>query len=339
MFSKGKKFMLVFVCLLLVGSMLLGGCQPNDTTRDAVSLGTSSVGSVFYILSVGMAEIISSDTELSASAEPVGGSDATLRGLNAENVNLGMTNAAAVYNAYKGIEQFEEDGAMPISLIAQGQQSLRQLVVTKRSNINSPADLAGKRIIARRSANPDMEDFAYAMLDVYNIPQDSVTILETAETQEAIEALKLGSADGAIIPGGVGSSFLLDLAESTEVVFIDIPDAQLNVILEKLGPAFIKGTIPAGTYRGQTNSVSTMAMNTLLVVRDDVSDDAVYQITKALLGQPKKLEAIHASGKEWNVEHTLNAFPIPFHPGVIRYFQEINVWNEEAEIRQQEVMK
>lgn len=307
--------------------------------KEAISLGTSSVGSAFYTLSVGMADIISKHTKLSVTAEPVGGSDATIRGLREKKVDIGMVNSDSAVNAYYGQGQYAKDGRIPISLIAQGQESLRQIVARAEAGIKTPADLVGKRFIARRKALPEIEMMANALFEAYGVPKDRVKVLETAETNEAIEALKVGTADAAIIPGGVPASFLTDLAQSTNVVFLSIPDDKLNIILSKLGPAFHKGVIPPNTYRGQSGEVVVPAMSTLLVARADLPEETVYQVTKAIMSNYEELKAVHSTGKYWTLERTLKDFPLPFHPGAIRYFKEVGVWTDKLEQRQLELAK
>jgi TRAP-type uncharacterized transport system substrate-binding protein len=82
------------------------------------------------------------------------------------------------------------------------------------------------------------------MLKAYNVAKDAVKILETAETNEALEALKTGAVDGAQIPGGGRASNLMDLARDVDVTFLSIPDDKFQLMLKELGPAFQEGDVP-----------------------------------------------------------------------------------------------
>lgn len=306
-------------------SFTLSGAAQAAT---AVSFGTSSVGSAFYTLSVVIANVITKHSGISATVEPVGGSDATARGIGAKKVEIGMLNAGSAVNAYNGEGTFAKTGKIPLALIAQGQDSLRQIVVRTESGIKSVKDLSGKKFIAKRKALPEMEQIAHALLDLYGVDKNSVTILETPETNEAIEALKVGTADAAMIPAGVPASFLLDLSQNAKVAFLSIPDDKLEALINKMGSAFHEGVIPAGTYRGQDREVKFPAMSSVLVVRADMSEDTVYQITKAIFNNQDEIKAGHSAGRDWNLKKTLQAPPLPFHPGAVRYFKEAGVWNK-----------
>ncbi len=295
-------------------------------TPQAVSFGTSSVGSAFYTMSVVIANVITKHGGINATVEPVGGSDATARGIAAKKVDIAMLNASSAVDAYNGAGTFAKTGKIPLALVAQGQDSLRQIVVRTESGIKTVKDLAGKKFIAKRRALPEMEKIAEILLDLYGVDKKSVHILETPETNEAIEALKVGTADATMIPAGVPASFLLDLAQSTGVSFISIPDDKLKIVLNKMGSAFHTGVIPANTYRGQNYAVKAPAMSAVIVVSADMSEENVYKITKAIFNNVNEIKAGHSAGKDWNLQKTLQDPPILFHPGAIRYFKEVGAW-------------
>ncbi|ATW23731.1 TAXI family TRAP transporter solute-binding subunit [Candidatus Formimonas warabiya] len=347
------------LCLLLISGLfmvVMVGCQGSTTSSeggstegdqastapsegdktDAISIGTGSIGSVFYVLCVGMADLITKEANISANAEPMAGSDATVRAVADRVVEFGMVNASSGVSAYLGENQFKEEGRKPLRLVAVGHQSLRQLVVRKDRNINTPEDLVSKNIAGRRRALQDVELVFNAILEAYGIPKEQVNNVELGDTEET-EAVAIGTVDGAIAAAGIRASDLIELSEGTDVKFISIPEDKLSLILDKLGPAFIKGTIPANSYRGQTEDVSVPAIPVLLLVNPDVPEETVYQVAKTIFGNPDKITALHAEGDKWTLENTLKNFPIPFHSGAIKYFKEINAWNDELENRQNQL--
>ena len=300
----------------------------NAEPPAAISFGTSSVGSAFYTLSVVIANVITKHSGITATVEPVGGSDATVRGISAKKVEIGMLNASSAEEAYAGTGSFAKTGKIPLALLAQGQDSLRQIVVRTDSGIKTIKDLAGKKFIAKRRALPEMEKIAYILLESYGVDKKMVTILETPETNEAIEALKVGTADAAIIPAGVPASFLLDLSQSAKVTFLSIPDDKLKIVFSKMGNAFHIGVIPANTYRGQNYEVKVPAMASVIVAGADLPEETAYKITKAIFNNQNEIKAGHSAGKDWNLKKTLDDPPIPFHPGAIRYFKEVGAWGK-----------
>lgn len=80
--------------------------------------------------------------------------------------------------------------------------------------------------------------------------------------------------------------------------------------------------VPAGTYPGQAKDLNTIAQPNFLAVRDDVDDDAVYQITKTIFENLPFLQAIHGATKAMAVEHATAGLPMLLHPGAARYYRE-----------------
>jgi hypothetical protein len=58
------------------------------------------------------------------------------------------------------------------------------------------------------------------------------------------------------------------------------------------------------------------------MVRADMSDDLVYDLTKALFAVQTELAVVHPAASHISAEYTLESSPIPLHPGSVRYFVE-----------------
>ncbi len=80
--------------------------------------------------------------------------------------------------------------------------------------------------------------------------------------------------------------------------------------------------MPPGTYPYQEKPIRTAASPNVLVVRDDVPEEIVYQLTKLLWENLSTLQEIHSATKEMHLVDALKGIPIPLHPGALRYYQE-----------------
>ena len=75
-----------------------------------MSLGTSTLGSRFHILAVGIGDTVSRNSNVSVTVEPIGGSDANVRALRAKRIELALLNSLAGTHGYHGIGSFKKDG-------------------------------------------------------------------------------------------------------------------------------------------------------------------------------------------------------------------------------------
>ena len=80
-----------------------------------------------------------------------------------------------------------------------------------------------------------------------------------------------------------------------------------------------------GTYPYQEEAITTAYSPNVLVVRDDVSEEIVYNLTKLLWENLSTLQEIHSATKSMNLDVALTGIPVPLHPGALRYYQEQGV--------------
>src|SRR4051794_73446 len=119
--------------LVLAGLLLLWGAGLAGAQQTALRIGTSSSGSVYYALAVGMSKLLGSHAAISATAEPVGGSSANIFALDADKVDIAISNSASAYDGYHAVAPFKKP--IHTGLIAQGQPSYRQIIVRTGSGI------------------------------------------------------------------------------------------------------------------------------------------------------------------------------------------------------------
>lgn len=303
----------------------------------AIRMGTSSSGSPFYVLTVGMGELIKKHAKINTTVEPVGGSDPNVFAIEAGKVDVAMLAAYSAARGYYGEPPFKKP--VNLRLVAQGQKTFRQIIVTKKSGIKKPEDLAGKSIIAKRPAIPELEMIANAMFDVYKVPKDKVKIISTVETKEALEALNLGSVDAAILPASLGAADIMQLFENGKVEFLNLEKGKVDEMLKKLPKSMFASVIPANTYKGQGKDANVFAFSTYLVAGEKLPEQSVYEITKAILGNTKEFSAVHKEAKNWTVENTLANPKLPYHPGAIKYFKEVGKWDSKHEELQKTLEK
>jgi TRAP transporter TAXI family solute receptor len=324
-----------------IGAILAAACIALTYSGAAVNaqtalrIGVSSSGSVFYTLGVGLGAMLGKYANISATAEPVGGSTANMFALGADKVDLAIANAGASYDALHGNKPFKNK--ITVRLLAQGAPNLRQIIVRTGSGINKPEDLAGKTIIGKRPALPEVALITDALLKVYGIDPNKVKIVSTTNTGEAVNAIKSGTVDAVVMPGSAGAGYLQRLMRDKTIEYLNIPEDKMKAIAAML-PKYIKVTkLPAKTYEGQNEAINVFGMATYLVAAGRVPDETVYKVTKTLFDHINEFHSFHAAAKEWTLEQTLELPTIPYDAGAIRYFKERNVWTPELTKEQAEL--
>jgi hypothetical protein len=121
---------------------------------------------------------------------------------------------------------------------------------------------------------------------------------------------------------GIPNAAIQDTATTSSLNFVSIPDDVIKKLIDKY-PFFTEFVIPAGTYKGQTADVKTVAMKATLVAGAEVSEQVIYSITKALFENQPELASAHAKGAELSLENAVNGVSVPFHPGAEKYYKEV----------------
>ena len=192
-----------------------------------------------------------------------------------------------------------------------------QIVASKSSNIKTLADLKGKGLSVG-AAKSGTELNSRAILSAAGLSYKDLGKVEYLPFAESIELIKNRQLDATLQSAGLGVASLKDLANSLDVTVVSVPEA----VVKKMGAPFMSGKIPANTYKGQTEDVSTAAVVNYLVTRKDVSDATAYQMTKLFYENLPALVAAHSAAKDINLKDAAKNPPLPLHPGAIKYYKE-----------------
>jgi uncharacterized protein len=318
----------IYIIVLIF--FLCGQVAAQERQADVARLGTSSVGSTFYVIANGLGNLMRLHAGINMTVEPIGGSYANVFGLNAGKIDYAVTNAGAAYEGFNGIYPFEHQS--DLRLIAQGQSSYRFILTRKKERIESIKDLEGMIFIGRRPALPEMEKISRALLTVANL--NKVNLVSTKNTKETLRHLKSGTVDAAIIPGGARLAAIAQLFRDDLVDPLYIPDSVIQQMQINLPPYMYTQLFPAGHFQGQQKPFTVFGLNTYLVAGPHVSDEQVYSIIKTLFEHHEEFLSYHNAARQWTIENTLNDPKIPFHNGAIRYFKEIGRWTNNLETLQ-----
>ena len=87
-------------------------------------------------------------------------------------------------------------------------------------------------------------------------------------------------------------------------------------------PFYSEYIIPAYTYNGQTESVKTLGVKSVLLASDSLSKDTVKQITSSLFDNSKQLQYATSVDINLNISNAAEGITIPFHAGAAAYYSE-----------------
>ncbi len=315
-----KVFALLMAILMMLMFVACGGQAASSVNRMTMATGGES-GTYFGFGGV-IASVLTEKVEgLEITAVTSGASAANCRSLNSGEAQLAILQNDVLDYAYNGIEIMKDDGAMPkLRAIATMYTETIQLVALKSSNIASIADLKGKKVCVGDQGSGS-EANAVQILTAFGLSYDDIDEHYLSFSQ-ASEALKNGTVDAAFQTSGLPNTAVSTLAAEREIVVVPIDGAGRDALIAAY-PFYVKSTIGADVYG--VNEAESVAILATLACTEDMDEEMAYQITKNLFEQKEALSIGHSKGADLDAAKGMDGVSIPFHPGALRYYQEVGV--------------
>jgi TRAP transporter TAXI family solute receptor len=290
---------------------------------ETLTILTGGTSGIYFQMGNAMAKLYGEEIGAQASAQTTGASAENTAKISRGKAELGFAMADTVSDAYNGQGNFENFGSIKnIRAVASLYPNFMQIVTVKSSGIKSLEDLRGKEL-AVGALGSGTEIMAKRILEGVGLTYDDVNA-DFLSFSEGIEGIKNGTTDAAFLSSGYPNSGIMELAATDDVEIIPITE-ELTLELKESFPAFEIGTIPANTYTGVTEELSTVKVNNLLITNEDLPNEAVYELTKTLFDNLDDLRNAHNSAKQIEIQKAVEELPLPLHPGAEKYYKEQGV--------------
>ncbi len=286
-----------------------------------VSIATGGTGGTYYPYGGGLAEMIGKHIEgYEAVAEVTGASVENMGLIWRGDSDIALALADTVYQAYNGTGDFEGRQLESIRALASIYPNAVQIVTLADSDIESLEDFKGKTVsVGAPGSGTELN--ARALLEANGISYEDFDP-RRLNFNETADAIRDGDIDAGIWSVGPPTSSILNLATTRDIRVIGLSDEEIANAREE-EPVFAAYELRAGLYEGMEEGVQTIGIPNVLVVNDDMDEELAYQVTKMLFEEIDELIAIHPAANDTTVDFSVNSTPIPFHPGALRYYEEV----------------
>lgn len=311
-----KKF--VAMILALVMALSLVACGGGSKVKMRFVTGGES--GTYYAFGGVIAQHATSNAEGIEVTGLVGnGSRSNVLELQDGNAELAFCQSDVMAYAYDGTNLFADDGKVDcFSTVAALYKEQVQLV-TCDPNIKTVADLKGKTVSVG-AAGSGVYFNAIDVLGAYGLTLDDITPTYQSFGDTAND-IKDGKIDAGFVVAGAPTTAIVDLSTTKNTYLVGMDDEHIDSLL-KSSPFYSKATIPAGTYKGQTEDVDTVAVGAVILARNDVPTDAIYALTADIFDNYTTLGSSHAKYNELSMDFAASITSVPYHPGAAKYFTE-----------------
>ncbi|NBI11643.1 sodium/glutamate symporter [Colidextribacter sp. OB.20] len=313
-----KSFALLLPAMVLLSC--LSGCGKS---ADGLRLGTGGEGGTYYAYGNALAPLMTEVTGRETEVLTTTGSEANLRLLRGDLLDLAVVQSDTL--------KYAEDGDK-YSAVAGIYTEACQIVVTKASGITSVADLAGKRVSIGADESGVTRN-AEQILMASGLTTD-VLQAERLSFADSAAAMERGEIDAFFCTAGAPTNAVAELAGKMDIRLLSIDQRSIDQ-LTSLYNCYAACTIPAGTYQGQTEDVTTLGVRAVLVAGNELDAATVEAVTGVLFSHNSVLQEAVAMDASLSPEEGVQAVPVPFHPGAADYYEKQGIsverWAPEKE--------
>jgi TRAP transporter TAXI family solute receptor len=290
-------------------------------------LGTGKQGFFTYSAGAAIAKV-ASDNGLALRVQPFGGTSAYVPAISAKEVDFGLANELETNYAVTGKVMYEGKPQPELRVVAILTPLYSAVFVRKDSPIKKIADLKGKRLPSDYTSQKVLQVIVQGTLANGGLTYADVQKVPVPNVAGGADEFAQGKADAFNFALGAGKVSETDAkVGGIRALNID-PSPEAMARLRKWVPVAYSTEVKPGPGRaGIGEPTMLFAYDYLVLASTKMADDTVYKLTKIL---HQKKDALVAGFRPLAgfMPNRMNKdmAPVQFHPGAIKYYQEIKAW-------------
>ena len=322
---------IIFTMAFVLGLALLVGLSPvNDVAQAGrttfVTIGTGGITGVYYPTGGAIAKMVNKKRKeygIRATVESTGGSVFNVNAVMAGDLEFGVVQSDRQYQAMKGIANWEDKGPQKdLRAVFSIHPETVDLIAAVDSNINSLADLKGKRVNIGNIGSGYRKNAIDALM-ANGLDYEKDFHAESLKAAESPGLIQDGRLDAAFYTVGHPSGYYKE-ATSGKRKLKFVPITNVESLLDKY-PYYAKAvTAVTKFYPAAANDkdVETFGVKATFVTSAKVPDNVVYAIVKEVFENFEDFKKLHPAYSGLTKKNMLEGLSAPLHPGAVKYYKE-----------------
>lgn len=301
------------VLLLCLG--LVAGCAAGAPVAPAgpLRIATGSSGGVYYLYGKAISKVLARRVpQLRSSVLETNASLDNVRMVVAGTAEVAFTQADIIDLVLR------TSGPGTLTTLARLYDDYLHLVVRADSPINQLTDLRGLRV-SIGAAGSGTAETVKRLLSVASLDPQRDIVTEQLNLNQSADALRAGSIDAFFFSGGLPVQTVLELTVQTPIRLVSI-GGYAQSMRTQFGPYYTVHTVPTSAYHLPV--ATTIGVPNYLVVAGSMPEGTAYAVVRALFSDRATLEQAHPEARRLNVREAISTFPLPLHPGALRWYRE-----------------
>lgn len=292
---------------------------PEPVPAKTIALLTGGTGGSFYPLGAALADLYTKRIpSLRVTAQSTVASVFNVQAVQQAKADVAFTQGDVAYFAYRRGTESDPRPHTKLRGIAVLWVNTVQLVVPRNSSVFAVSDLRGRRVGVGSPAS-GTQIAARLVIEGHGIDYAAVKS-EELSFSEAVGEMERKTLDAGFVVASYPVSAVTEMNAAFGVRLIPVSRPIVDRIRSDY-PFMKPMVIPKGTYAGLDEDLDTVGVDNILVCRDDLPEDLVYQLTRVLFESLAELTSADAAARLIDPEQGPTT-PIPLHPGAARFYRE-----------------
>ncbi|MFO7875624.1 MAG: TAXI family TRAP transporter solute-binding subunit [Desulfovermiculus sp.] len=322
-----KRFGICLLALVLTLAFTLQITPAQAAKRQFVSIAAGWVTGAYFPMAGAISRVAYEqleDENIKVTAESSGASVANANLIASESTDFAILQNDIASYAREGKEGMFDEPVKNLLGCASLYPEHIQIIVRKDADIETVADLKGKRVAVGPIGSGTTEN-AKQILEAWDMSLDDLES-EQLSSQQAGDYIKDGRLDAAFFTVAVGAAVITDTATVVDVEVLPIEGPNVDKLMDEY-PFYAKQMVPAESYPGVEEDTQTVAVMAMLAAREDLDKDLVYKIMKAMYSDEglEQIHEAHAKFRDLSADQAMDGMSVPLHPGAEKFLKEAGV--------------
>ena len=312
-----KKHFKISIAVCILASLFVSPAF----ARQQLTFSGSQAGGTWFILCGALAQIVNKYMPgYEATPTPSSGAFENVRNLRDGVIDFAMMMPNVANAARTGTHPWVDEKYEGMRALFNAYTSPFMLITMETSDVHTVTDLINKRVATGSPGSSEASIFEIILPHYEMNINESFRRLPLSDVENSA-AIVDGQVDAGIFITAVASPTIRELTTTHNVRFISI-DPEVLAKVESEYPYFVKGEIPANTFRNQPEPVVTVVVWGQFVATEETDEDLVYEFMTAVFDNRAEIDEFIHLFREMNNDNVTDGMAVPLHPGAIRFYTE-----------------
>ena len=341
-----KKILSLILAVIMLSTLVLSfaSCGATGTT---INIKTGGTGGTYYAFTNAAAPMLATKTGYTCTVLPSGGSVDSLKSIGIGDCNMAIVQNDTMVNAYNGLtDNFKNNAIKNFSVLAHVYPEVVQIVCHGRNaaSVKSLADLKGSNLkVSIGDMGSGVEANAIALMTKYGLSFSKNTDgawtssdiqIQNLSVAKSADAMKDDALDVFFFTSGAPATSITELTSNNNqkgAYMLSLSDEVMTEFIndnkiDNKYDVFAKQTITHEQYEfiPEGEVINTIGVTATYIVSNSLSEEVVYNLTKALWESKPELLNAHSISSNMNVDRAFTTVGnVPVHPGAAKYYKEL----------------